>query len=120
MKYHSEHNKWLNKQPEETMEQYNKRISDWGHKQGEREWLRITAYEEMLNIIRGEMEHERARWKNIEGYKERTKGYFMLALEYMEKMAEDMIENHRAIAEYPTEYEIKWGGKDNYKLSKRS
>lgn len=117
--YYSERNKHLNKQEAETMEQYNERMSNFENKIANQEWNKVVAYEEMEQIIAEEMEHETARQKNIEGHREKTNNYFMLALQYMSKVVESMKCNHQVVMENPTEYEIKWGGKGEYKLTKR-
>lgn len=53
MRAYTGHNKHLNRQVGETMEDYNERLGKWEDKTRECEWSKITAYEEMLEIIRG-------------------------------------------------------------------
>lgn len=100
MRQFTGHNKWLNQEPSETNEEYNKRITEWEDKETNRQFSKVAAYEEVIEIL-----------KNTKGDELTLKGLLI-------RMT-SMKENHEIVCNDPFKYEIKWGGKDVYKLTLR-
>lgn len=119
MKQYTGHNKWLNKEPQETMEEYNKRLSAWEEKETNKQFAKVAAYEEVIARLEAELNHLAERKKNIKDYNEDFARGEELTIKGLLLAMTSMKENHKVVGNEPTKYEIKWGGGDDYKLSLR-
>lgn len=113
------HNEWLNQGPQETIEDYNKRLAEWEEKETNRQYTKVAAYEEVIARLEAELYHLTQRKKNIKDYNKDFARGEELTLKGLLTSMTSMKENHEIVGNDPTKYEIKWDGGDNYKLTLR-
>lgn len=118
-KQYTGHNEWLNQRPDETNEEYNKRVGEWEQRETDRQYAKVGAYEEVIARLEADLHHLAERKKNIKDYNEDFAKGEELTLKGLLMGMTSMKENHEIVGNDPTKYEIKWGGGDTYKLTLR-
>ena len=119
MKQYKGHNAWLNQRPDETNEEYNRRIGEWEKRETDRQYAKMGAYEFLIEILKAELEHDKKRSENIpDRNPDFVKGY-RICIDGILKRVEFLKDACEVIGNNPTKYELRWDGGDNYKLGER-
>lgn len=119
MKQYTGHNEWLNQRPNETNEEYNRRIGEWEEKEANKQYGKVATYEFLIEILKAQLKWDDKRREHkpdinpdwCDGYRMGIKSVIM-RLEFL-KDASEIIGND------PTRYELRWEGGDDYKLGER-